>query len=103
MPCWHNPGLPSERVEMNNIPQGLTHFLIQYNVSSKKRPPIGHFKWAKPQIITGGYTDPEKCNRKQVGPGFMSLWQRFAKVFFKVWFIFSTFPGDWGCQEVCSL
>lgn len=37
---------------------------------------------AKPQTILGCCTDPEEYNRKQVGPGLMSLLVKFAQVFF---------------------
>ena len=49
-----------------------------------------------------GYMDPEVYNRKQVGPGLWASWQSFTMVFFKVWFIFFTFPEDWAYQEVCT-
>ena len=49
--------------------QGLAHFLILQNVSSKRRPPIGHFKWAKSQTTPGGYTDPVEYKKKQVSLG----------------------------------
>ena len=70
---------------------------------SKKRPPTGRFNVLSLRSLPGATrTLRTAIGSKLVQSAWVS-WQSFAKVFFKVWFIFSTFPEGWRCQAICSL
>lgn len=69
-------GLPLNYMIFMYISWPVTSSFSRKLIISKDLP-IGHFKWAKSQTTPGGYMDPEECNRKQIGPGFMNFLAEF--------------------------